>query len=325
MTRFSPKRRPQGRDSRRYLPLPLVLLIVAGQLAAGCGSADSTDDGSAPAPAPTTQVISFGLSPDRPPLRSSKEPWEPSGITTVTVHAGDRIEVRPKKLIHEERASLDPVTTRTPPEKVCTKNIQVCTATTPTFEQRCTQKCKMCQNCNWLGCRPDICCSNDCQNVHTGDQCTSTETRCAVEEVHWQDESVYAGLGDTAPKEDKSPMKAIAQITQGIRLKLDPVDFGTTTPSAECALKEFNPTVSADAISFTLANVPACPGLFPGADPGAGRTLTLINQMSTTASYQEGRLVKAQDGSVSERPKTQTYDVPIDFAGSFSIIPAGGR
>jgi hypothetical protein len=82
-------------------------------------------------------------------------------------------------------------------------------------------------------------------------------------------------------------------------------------------------TVSADTISFTLENVSDCPVLFP--DPSTGRTLTVTNQMSATLPYLEGRLIKTQDGQVLEQPKKQTYEVPIDFVGSFTITSGSGR
>lgn len=114
------------------------------------------------------------------------------------------------------------------------------------------------------------------------------ETRCALEEVHWQDESLYSGLGESRLREDLSPMKSVSQITGGIRVKLEPLDFATRSPPLKCALSEFHPTVGADTISFTLDNVPGCPGLFPG--PDAGKALTLINQMSTSINYLEAVL-----------------------------------
>jgi hypothetical protein len=150
------------------------------------------------------------------------------------------------------------------------------------------------------------------------------ETQCAVEEVHWQDQTVYAGVGDSTPKEDREPMKSVAQITAGITIQLEPLDLAasSSTQPIECALNQFSLTVGAESVSFTLGNVSGCPGLFQDGDSGAGKELTLLNHMSVSTTYLEGRLIKAQDGHVLEQPKTQTYEVPVDFAGSVSISPA---
>lgn len=297
----------------------IIAILLVLPLLGGCGS---NSDTSAP-PTPSVQVISFGLSPDQPALRSSKDKWESSGITSLTVHAGDQIEVRPVKLIYQERATPGPVTTRTS-EKVCTRSVQVCTASVPIFAPQCTRKCKLCESCNLFGCHYETCCSESCASVHTGDRCTNMETRCAAEEIHWQDVSLYSGLGDSTPKEDREPMKSVAQITAGIKIRLDSLDFSanSSTQPIECALNQFSLTVGAESVSFTLENVSGCPGLFQDGNSGAGKALTLLNHMSVSTTYLEGRLIKSQDGHVLEQPKTQNYEIPVDFVGSVSISPA---
>ena len=243
-------------------------------------------------------------------------------ITSATVYAGDRIEVRPKKLIRQERKVPDPVTSRTS-ETVCTQTVAVCTLSDPIIEHRCQRKCKVCDSCDLFGCRPDVCCHDECQDVHTGDRCLMTENRCVAQEARWKDQTQYAGLGDPAPKDDPEPMKSVARLNQSIRLKLESLDYPQTVSTAECALGQFKPAVNGDVLVFTLGNVPGCPALFP--DPSAGKALTLINQMSVTGSYQEGNLVKTQDGSVLEKPQSKTYDIPLDFVGSFTIVPGPSR
>jgi hypothetical protein len=131
-------------------------------------------------------------------------------------------------------------------------------------------------------------------------------------------------MSDSNPKEDREPMKSVELITAGIKIELEPLDFSasSSTQPVECALNQFSLTVGAESVSFTLGNVSGCPGLFQDGDSGAGKTLTLLNQMSVSTTYLEGRLVKSQDGHVLEQPKTQTYEIPVDFVGSVSISPA---
>jgi hypothetical protein len=274
----------------------------------------------APKPAaPSIQVIDFGLSPDRPPLRSSQDVWETSGVTGVAVYPGDRIEIRPQKLIRQERSVAAPVTTRTS-VKVCVAHAQVCTATVPTFETQCHQKCKVCESCNLFGCVFKTCCTPDCQSVHTGDQCTTWEDRCSSEQTQWQDECVYPGLGDFLPKDDALPLHSESLLTQGIHLKLDSMDSVANAAETDCAVSQFGPVVVGDAVVFTINNVAGCPHLFPEGGPNGGQNLILLNQMVTSAQYHKGRQVTAQDGRIVEQPETRSYDVALDFVGTVSIV-----
>jgi hypothetical protein len=74
-----------------------------------------------------------------------------------------------------------------------------------------------------------------------------------------------------------------------------------------------------------ISHIPDCPHLFPASSPNTGRALTLLNQMTVSSPFLEGRLVKTEDGSILEHPKNSTYEIPVDFVGSFSITLGGGQ
>ena len=223
-----------------------------------CNCSEDNDSG----PEALVQVVSFGLDPDHPPLRSQKEGFDSSGMTAVTVHAGDRIEVRPKSLIRHERVMPAPVSSRTS-ETVCTKPVQICVLSVPITEQRCHQKCKLCQDCNIFGCYPSTCCADVCENVTVGSRCLATVTRCDAQEVHWKDQTVYAELGNAVSKEDAEPMKSVEMLLQGIRLKLENPNSVGGTEGPECALAQFKPAVEAGKLLY-LGKCRGLPGPISG-------------------------------------------------------------
>ena len=58
-------------------------------------------------------------------------------------------------------------------------------------------------------------------------------------------------------------MKSADLITQGLRLKLEPLDSSGDSKAVECAVIQFKPVMEPDKLSFTLSNVGGMPRPFP--------------------------------------------------------------
>ena len=308
------------------LTAAFVLGLVTAIAFSGCGGApDSTPSDNPGNPGggplrPDSQCYTAGGDSGHSTIQNGQ--GNPDAVSSgMLVLGGDQVTIQPISVVRQESTPFPPLVNRLDND-VCVQTTDVCAATEPIIQHKCRYSCHFGNSCP----APSIgnsmyCCTETCQDVHTGDRCVLWAKQCVRQQNQWTETSLFSGLDSPKPVEDRSPLKSqksTDDLIAGLNLRFSSSDESGNIKSVDCPLKAFKPSTDTAKITFQLGDVAGCPLIF-GNYPERFQTLGFVNLMSESMFYSTGSLVKTWDGRVLAQPDQSIYHPEIDLSATVCV------